>query len=335
MLLLLALNAHADSALLLGNSFTFANNLDAALLALLQEGQPSWSDGAAARLAEAGYTFANHLEQVETPGSDWDAALGEAGPTWGWVILQEQSQIPGFPATESYVVESRAAAVSLDGYAAARGAQTVFLMTWAYQTGDETNPDLYPDYLTMQAALAEGYGAYRDATSTTGRPTWVAPVGLVWQAAYQGVVAAGEDPADPTGRFGALYAEDGRHPSPLGTCLAANALYATLTGASPVGLSPCAGVDAADAAWVQGLADAVIFDESLGYSYPWQAEADTGDTAADSGEADSPAGDDSSAPADQPEPKAAESCGCGGAQAGLWSVILAVLAALRKRGRRA
>ena len=55
------------------------------------------------------------------------------------------------------VEASRESAVVLDGYAAATGAQTMFLMTWGRRDGDADNPDLYGDYVTMQGLLADGF----------------------------------------------------------------------------------------------------------------------------------------------------------------------------------
>lgn len=339
LLLTLLLPARADSALFLGNSFTFVNALDQTTLALLAEGRGDWADGTAERLAEAGLTFEDHVENVATAGSAWAAALGAEGPTWTWVILQEQSQIPGFPASEAMFQASVVAAGLLDGDAAARGAETVFLMTWGYREGDATNPEIFADYPAMQAALATGYEAYRDATSAEGRPTWLAPAGLAWARAYDEAVAAGADPLATDSRFFQLYQDDGHHPSPLGTYLTACVIYATLTGASPEGLSPSAALDAEDALWAQQTAAATVFDESLGYTYPWTGE-DTGtDTGGETGEDSGATSEDTAdtGDADTGAPKSAlkGDCACsGGAPAGGLGGLLAMGGALLVRRRR-
>lgn len=337
LLLLTALSgpASAASALFLGNSYTHVNGLDQLVLALLQEGQPAWADGDASRLTDGGLTFVDHVTRIGTEGSPWRAALGPDGPSYDWVILQEQSQIPGFPASTADFAASLEAAEALDEIAAAHGAATVFYLTWGRESGDPTNPDIYPDFVTMEARLEAGYAAYRDATSAAERPTWIAPVGPAFAAVYRDSVLSGDDPDGGDSRFAQLYSEDGSHPSALGSYLAAAVFYATLTGASPEGLSPSAGVSAEDAAWAQIVARTVVFDEALGYTYPWSEAADSGapDTgAADSGAADSGAPDSGAAdPADTGGRGSSEKSSSGGClgRAGL----VALLGGLVRRRR--
>ncbi len=346
--------AHAERALFLGNSFTFDGQLDQATLALLQEGAPSWADGEATRLAEGGLTLSNHLSKVETAGTDWAAALAAEGVSWDWVVLQDQSQIPGFPATQADYRASLAAAPALDAYAEARGAQTLFFLTWGYRAGDETNPELFPDFETMQERLKEGYAAYRDAASEGSQPAWIAPVGPAYALAWEREVAAGADPLATDSRFYRLYDEDGRHPSTLGTYLAACVFYATMTGSSPVGLSGGALTDPDDVLWAQTLAADTVFDSTLGYSYPWSGSAETGepDTGEpdtgdpDTGEPDTgdpdtgdpDTGDpDTGAPSETGDPAQKEGgCGCAtgreGSSLGMLAALLGGLAA--RRGRR-
>lgn len=329
--------ARASSALFLGNSYTHVNELDVLVEALLEEGQPEWAGATVERLTDGGLTFADHVSRIGTAGSPWEAALGEAGPAWDWVILQEQSQIPGFPEDDPYYVASLEAAGSLNATAAAHGAQTVFYLTWGRESGDSGNPELYPDFLTMEARLEEGYARYRDATSTSERPTWVAPVGPAFAWVYEDMILSGDDPGSSTSRFAQLYSDDGSHPSALGSYLAACVFYATLTGASPEGLSALGGLSDEDAAWAQYVAAAVVFDESLGFTYPWSG-GDTGseDTGSvdtgpvDTGSVDSDPAD--TGPTDTGEiainPEKTETRGCFG-RAGL----LVMLAGLGRRRR--
>lgn len=301
MMLLLAMPALAADLLFVGNSYTFVNALDQAVDALVEEG--SGSDANTERLAEGGYTFANHVSQTQTAGTAWETALVEPSSHWDWIFLQEQSQIPGFPHGNAEWISSRDAAITLDDLSEARGASTVFLLTWGRRAGDDTNPELYPDFSTMQAALTDGYIAYRDATSTAERPTWIAPVGPAFAAVYAESAAAG-DPLDPGATFFRLYSDDGSHPSPLGTYLAACVIYATITGESPEGLTPLPGVPAQDAAWPQALAWAVVNDATLAFTYPWTGE-----------NVDSAAPIDSGEPADSgvaaSDRAASDSAGCG------------------------
>jgi hypothetical protein len=290
--------AAADLALL-GNSYSFFNDLDVQVRALLAEADPAaWAEGDTVRLADGGLRFVDHRQRIGQSGSAWATAFAP-GATWDWVILQEQSQIPGFPEGQADIEASVVAAGELDDVAEAAGAQSVFLLTWGRRAGDADNEWLYPDFETMQGLLSAGYARYRDTTSTTDRPTWIAPAGPAFARVHADERAAGVDPLASTSRFSRLYTGDGSHPSPLGTYLAACVLVGTLTGQATVGLSPVGGVSAEDAAWLQAAADATVADATLGYTYPWQGGAGDGGSggasdgaAGDGGGSDGAAGDD-------------------------------------------
>jgi MYXO-CTERM domain-containing protein len=332
--------------LFLGNSYTFQNNLEAQVAAVFAAAGETVQ---AERLANPGWRFVDHEGAIETAGSDHALAFAEPHD---WVILQEQSQIPGFPDGQVDVEASRDSAVVLDGYAAATGAQTMFLMTWGRRDGDNTNPDLYPDFETMQARLTDGYLTYVSLASADGTPAWVAPAGLAWARVYDDVVAGGGDPTAPDSPFYQLYVDDGSHPSPRGTYLAACVLYKSLTGRSPVGLD--APADIADAAYLQGVAEATVTEAADTLAFPWEPADDTGvpdtgvpdtgvpDTGDDTSEDPDTASDlddDTGVPdtsvddTDDGDDNDAEGCGCtSGGGAGGW--IVAVMAALGVRRRR-
>jgi hypothetical protein len=90
-----------------------------------------------------------------------------------------------------------------------RGTKTVLALTWSRRHAPEAQARLTHAFMTLGREL--------------GAP--VAPIGLAWQAVR-------EQHPDI-----ALYVEDGSHPSPAGTYLAACTLYATLFGRSPEGLA--------------------------------------------------------------------------------------------------
>ncbi len=310
--------------LFLGNSYTFQGALDD----VVEEMFVSAGEGVVAeRLAEPGWKFTQHVEAIGTDGSAWQLAFDEPRT---WMVLQEQSQIPGFPAGQADLVASGEAAVVLDGLAADTGGRTLFLMTWGRRDGDTQNPELFPDFTTMQEALAEGYLGYVALASADGTPAWVAPAGLAWARVHDDVLAAGGDPLDPTSAFYGLYVDDGSHPSQRGTYLAACVVYASITGESPVGLGAPEAV--ADAAYLQDVAARVVFDGGDGIAYPWQggedtgAEADTGDTGADPDTAE----DVSEAPSDT----SGGGCGCDTPAVGGGWLAVALAAWTTGRARR-
>ncbi len=327
--------------LFLGNSYTFQNELDVVTADVLTAGVHP--EATATRLAEGGYTWSLHRDQCETADSAWDEALVDPGHPWGWVILQEQSQIPGFPHTEPDWTESADAGAALNAYAAALGSETVLLMTWGRRLGDETNPSLYPDFLTMQDALTDGYLTYRDRFATEARPVWVAPAGLAFQAVYEAVAADGLTPEDDGTLFSILYQEDGSHPAPAGTWLTAWVIYATLTGESPIGLPLPSQIPAEDATRLQEIADEVVLGNAAGLVYPWSTDTGATDTGAtdtdDPGTTDTDdtgTTDTSGTPgADSGTPKAdATACGCAsGAGSAGWTAAWLGFAALARRRR--
>ena len=125
------------------------------------------------------------------------------GP-WDFVVLQEQGTRP----VEQPEVMHRYARL-FDAEIKRAGAQTVFYLTWAREGREQ-----------LQGTRTE---AYMSIARELGAK--VAPVGLVWQQVRQ------ENPGLK------LYSQDGVHPSPAGSYLAACVFYVTFYGKSPAGLS--------------------------------------------------------------------------------------------------
>jgi len=347
-MLLLALLPSALAAdanlLFVGNSYTFFNDLDQLTAGLFDAAEPA-DDHVALRLSEGGYTLPMHLAQADGTMGDtaWSEALVTGSMDWDWVVLQDQSQVPGFPTDNADYLASLAALPPLDAMIEGKHGAAVLFMTWGRLNGDVDNPDLYPDYSTMQAHLVEGYTAYAAAITTNERTAYVAPVGLAWQHIYAADVASGADPTQPGTLFYALYSDDGSHPSPLGSYLAACVIYATVSGNDPTGLPAPDTVAAEAAAQLQEAARATVFDETPGYAYPWRSD-DTGspdsggDTAQDSaGDSTSDAGDDSAADDDNDDNDDADAgtegaCGCAsGVTPGTALPLLGALGLVRRR----
>ena len=206
--------------LFVGNSYTFYNDLPALYAQATGRMPPPTVDDVTA----GGRRLVQHAG---------DAGLAERlAEGWDVVVLQEQSQIPGFPDGNPDRDAGRQAAVDLA--AAAGEARVVLYLTWGRQRGDERNPDLFPDFEAMQTRLDAGYAAMRDAIAAAGGDVTIAPVG----PAFREVRARDE------ALFDRLYASDGSHPSPLGSELAALVFARTLDGTNleasprPEGVSP-------------------------------------------------------------------------------------------------
>merc|ERR1712232_1463645 len=99
--------------------------------------------------------------------------------------------------------------------------------TWGRRDGDNRLGYMYPDFLTMQQRISEGYGIYLKSTTNPGmRPTGLAPVGSAYKLIYDAIVEDGKDPTEPGSDFHILYTNDGSHPSSAGSYLGACVLYA-------------------------------------------------------------------------------------------------------------
>ena len=330
-------SAHATDVLFVGNSYVLSNDLPTAVAQVFESAEMSATTG---RLAAGGLRLSDHLSRASDPASPWFEKLVTEAAQREWVVLQDQSQIPGFPQTQVDWTRSRDAAVGLNELVSDAGAETMFFITWGRRDGDATNPARYPDFSAMQALLIEGYLAYGAASRTDERPVWYAPVGQAWAKIHDDVLAAGGVPAARDTLFYRLYSDDGSHPSVLGTQLTAYVFYASVTGQTPVGLPTPRGITDADAAALQLAAEAAVFDETDGFVFPWEEVAveDTGQ--ADSGStepevSEEPPADEDDESSERQEAEKHESKGCATAPAypsGGWLLLGLSLLGRRARG---
>ncbi len=131
------------------------------------------------------------------------AALMAKG--WDYVVLQDQSLAPlQQPDTVLHY------GMQLGTMAKQAGAKVLLYVTWPRRDTPQTAGTI----VSVYTRLAQSLGAT------------LVPVGPAWMAMRD------ESPATD------LYIEDGSHPSPIGTYLAASVFYGVLYGRSPVGLVP-------------------------------------------------------------------------------------------------
>ena len=154
---------------------------------------------------------------------------------WDVVVLQEQSQIPSFPADDC-AREFTPYVERLADEARRSGAQPLLFVTWAHRTGDRRNFS-GDTYAAMQQRVVDGYREAAHAASAA-----VAPVGVAWAKALTRRPQV------------ELWARDGTHPSRAGSYLAACVFYALLTRQSPVGNAYAAGLEPAEARFLQRVA---------------------------------------------------------------------------------
>lgn len=258
---------------MLGNSYTQFNDLQLRVAEVLSSTVPGLGAAEGLRYTAGGLRLPNHVERVQGGDERWqDALTGEPG-RWRWIVLQDQSQVPGFPESESTWIASAEAVTVLDGYAVAQGAQTVLFMTWGRRDGDATNPSMYPDFETMNARLDAGYRAYSERSAVDGRTIWMAPVGRAFGEVYDRLEAEGVTPEEEGTDFHRLYERDGSHPSPLGTALAAGVFARSLTGWTPQWGTASPDVDAADLVWLPGVVETSV-EPFADLPYSWAMEMD-------------------------------------------------------------
>jgi hypothetical protein len=207
--------------LFIGNSYTFYNDLEQRYAEVrAQDAAPR--EVVVARYARPGYRLDQHLADVQADASElqvlFSSRCGGDEP-WSYVVLQEQSQIPGFPAEETVRQASVEAAGAWGERIRGCGATPVLFETWGRLRGDEGNPELFPDYTTMQDRLDEGFAAMREAGALTSAPVGGAFRWLSTRAGFD---------------LSSLYSGDGSHPSAAGSWLAA----LVLAGVTPAREAP-------------------------------------------------------------------------------------------------
>jgi hypothetical protein len=215
--------------LFVGNSFTFYNEMPHMLHELAAEDPGAPPVFAVARVRGSwsleGATddkgFVSLVDEI-----DWDA-----------VVLQERSWYLA-ESQDSWMDETYPYADDLRRKIEAGGDPGFLFETWAYRDGVEKRDS----YEWMQGRLGDGYDRLGARLGMD-----VVPVGNAWYA-----VRKLRPELD-------LYDGDGRHPNRAGSYLTACVFYAQLTGRDPTRSRFTAGLDPADARFLQETAYAAVY----------------------------------------------------------------------------
>jgi len=219
--------------LFIGNSYTYVNDLPTTFMNLARSGGHKTEVGMS---AQGGWMLADHVKS-----SDTIAKINSE--KWNFVVLQEQSEVPAFQQTRSS--EMYPALRVLIGDIEADEAKPILFLTWAYRDGLPANG--MPNYASMQAQINNGYILMSQAFNVP-----VAPVGVAWQNVRN------QDPQIN------LWQDDGSHPTPEGTYLAACVFYADIFQQSPEGLSYQANLSTDVAHDLQQVAADTVFNGQWG-----------------------------------------------------------------------
>jgi len=220
--------------LFVGNSHTFYNDLPGTFL---EVAYALGHDSDVYELSEGYYTLENYADPEDELGAVLDEALTKE--SWDFVILQENTSKAVSPSADQ---EMFPFARALDEKIKDAGGQTAFLMTWSPKNGVDSGL-IKMDRDQVQTMLAENYMAIADELDSL-----LVPAGIAF------IRAAGQY-ADLE-----LWDEDGQHPSPAGTYLAACTAYAVIFQESPENCSYVGELDVDTASKLQKIAAELVLN---------------------------------------------------------------------------
>mmetsp|Transcript_1493 Transcript_1493/g.2976 ORF Transcript_1493/g.2976 Transcript_1493/m.2976 type:complete len:427 (+) Transcript_1493:78-1358(+) len=240
-----------DALFMVGNSYLGRNNLTEIVKNMIEHSSASSSSGVNLPLQTQTwdipaahwqhYAFQLASNEHLRPEQSFEEGLRQK--EFRWVVLQEQSEIPGLyqsKYTEEWFDSNKAVKVleeQIEQFGNAQhDTQTILFQTWGRLHFDDNNPEMmriYDNFEDHQYKIASGYREFQKAISKPEKPALIAPVGFAFETVYDAVVAEGLDPEQGGSKFANLYEEDGSHPSPQGSYLAASVLVGVLTGKDP------------------------------------------------------------------------------------------------------
>ncbi|WP_159038638.1 DUF4886 domain-containing protein [Brumimicrobium mesophilum] len=240
-LLLLAATSYSQvqkKILFIGNSYTNANNLPELITSLAQaSGNSIISDAYTPGGSQLNQHATNPVVLNKIAAEDWD-----------FVVLQEQSQLPAFPYAQTSTLFYPNAAILADSiYANNECSLPLFYNTWGRQVGDPQ----WDSINTFQKMNKRLFEAYSLAAEQAG--AMLSPIGIGFSHVNQD--------GNAIVNFNDLYTNDGSHPTIKGSYLAAcifnNVIF---SGISTGNTFVPNGINAAEAGYLQGVADHVVYD---------------------------------------------------------------------------
>lgn len=225
-----------NAILWVGNSFFYYNNsMHSHVINLVRAADPKSAPRATSvTISGSGIDWHDMASYFRPRGvgrytfaANNEIVFSEPGRQFDAVIIADCSQCPIHPQLKTVFHEY---AKIQSEVVTASGARPVFFMTWAYKDKPE-----------MAAQLAEQYTIAGNANDAL-----VIPAGL----AFAKAIARRPDLE--------FYQRDKRHPTLIGTYLAAATAYAAIYKKSPVGNKYTAGIDPALAAFLQNIAQETV-----------------------------------------------------------------------------
>lgn len=217
--------------LFVGNSHTFYNNLSGMFVNIIDN---LGHKGDVHELSSGYYSLRQFADTADRGGAVLDQTLSDQ--KWDFVILQENTSNALSSVAEK---EMFPFARTLDEKIKASGAQTIFLMTWTPKDGikkmkrEEAQSDIASCYMTIADELG----------------SLLIPAGAGFLRCSQLYPEI------------ELWNQDGQHPSPEGSYLAACLAYAVIYQESPEDCSYTGDLDQDVARKLQGIAADMIFTD--------------------------------------------------------------------------
>ena len=229
--------ADTISALFLGNSYTYYNDMPSIVAAIASSAGDVFLHD---QNTIGGYTFEDH----------WSDATSKAkvlNTEHDFVILQEQSTRPvRTTATVEQLTFPYAHLLDSLRKVGSPCGQTLFYRTWGHKFGYTSNCTAWPDpctYEGMDSLLALRYGMMQDQNEAL-----ISPVGTVWRYIRDN---------HPTIN---LYDPDNSHPTAEGSYLSAITFYTVMFKKDPSAITYDFSLSASDAQIIREAAKAVVFD---------------------------------------------------------------------------